>query len=318
MIRTILRTSVSFCPTFCIFVMLTASLLRAANAGAPLQISNENAPAAGFAQIKIYAAKPAAIARGHVLVTLDQKFFGKPPQVGLFGANGDALGLATVNGPQIDIQFSSATGGIGQLAGLPVIVISVPVLATATGTSIVSATSPDGSATVVSGSVTVQGTLSIGKIPAGMGATPAGTVIPITGAGFTSATTVAIDGVALASSHFISSTEIDVTLGGAAELVGKRARVTDGSQEFDYFCFQPNDPVNFPENTNFGNAVAPVQPLFPMFSGTRFTGYTNLIGGVIEVQNPNLNPASVVVSSTGYGTNGGTDSLAPLSIPPGS
>jgi len=164
MIRTILGTSVSFCPSFCIFVLLTASFLRAGNAAAALQISNENAPAGGFAQIKIYAAKPAAIASGHIVVTLDQTFFGNTPQVGLFGANGDALGLATVKWPQIDIQFSSATGGIGQLAGLPVIVISVPVLTTATGTSVVSATSPDGSATVVSGSVTVQGILGHGHV----------------------------------------------------------------------------------------------------------------------------------------------------------
>jgi hypothetical protein len=163
MIRPILGTNVSFCPSFCIIVLLTAGLLGAGNAAAALQISNENAPAGGFAQIKIYAAKPAAIASGHIVVTLDQTFFGNTPQVGLFGANGDALGLATVNWPQIDIQFSSPSGGIGALAGLSAMVISVPVLSTATGTSVVSATSPDSSATVVSGSVTVQGGLSIGK-----------------------------------------------------------------------------------------------------------------------------------------------------------
>lgn len=310
--------NVSFCPSLCIFVLFAASLLRAGDAAAALQISNETAPAGGFAQIKIYAAKPAAIGSGHIVVTLDQTFFGKTPQVGLFGANGDALGLATVNWPQIDIQFSSASGGIGALAGLPVMVISVPMLAAATGTSVVSATSPDSSATVGSGSVTVQGALSIGKIPAGLGVAPAGTVVAVTGTGFMATTKVAIDGVALASSNFISSTEIDVTLGGAAELVGKRARATEGGEEFDYFCFQPNDPVNFPENTNFGNVVAPVLPLFPVFSGLGFYGYTNMIGGVIEVQNPNPNPASVVVSSNGYSTNTQTEAYPPLSLPAGS
>jgi uncharacterized protein (TIGR03437 family) len=318
MIRTILRGSVSFCPSFCIIVLLTARLLRAGNAAAALQISNETAPAGGFAQIKIYATKPTALSSDRIIVTLDQTFFANTPQVGLFGADGDALGLATLRWPQIDIQYSSASKGIGLLAGLPVIVISVPVLATATGTTVVSATSLFSTSTVTSGSVTVQGKLSVGKIPAGLGVAPAGTVVPITGTGFTSATTVAIDGVELASANFVSSTEIDVTLGGAAELVGKRARVTDAGAQFDYFCFQPNDPVNFPENTFFGGEVAAVQPLFPVLSGTGFSGYTSQIGGVIEVQNPNLTSATVVVSFAGFPTNGQTDTYPPLSIPPGS
>ena len=101
----------------------------------------------------------------------------------------------------------------------------------------VSATSPDSSVTVGSGSVTVQGTLS--------GVLPAGTVVPITGTGFTSSTTVSIDGVVVSSTEFVSATEIDVTIGGSTELVGKLARVTDSGVEFEYFCFRPNDLVNF-------------------------------------------------------------------------
>jgi uncharacterized protein (TIGR03437 family) len=312
MIRTILRTSVSFCPSFCIFVLLTASLLRAGNAVAALQISNENAPAGGFAQIKIYAAKPTAIASGHIVVTLDQTFFGNAPQVGLFGANGDALGLASMKWPQIDIQYSSASGGIGQLASLPVIVISVPVLATATGTSVVSATSPDRSATVTSGSVTVQETLSVGKIPAGLGVAPAGTVVPITGTGFTPSTTMTIDGAVIDQANYVSPTEIDVTLGGSAELVGKRARVMDSGVEFDYFCFQPNDPLNFPENTGYGPGFANLQPLFPIVAST-----SSITGGAFDfgatvVQNPNPTAANVSVPSSIVESN------SPMSIPPGS
>jgi len=220
--------------------------------------------------------------------------------VGLFGANGDAQGLATVTGLQIDAQFSSASGGIGQLAGLPVMVISVPVLASAVGRTVpVSATSPDASVTVASGTVTVQGTLSVQKIPAGMGTVAAGTVVPVYGAGFTVSTTPTIDGVVIASSKFVSPQEIDLTIGGAAELVGKLARVTDSGVEFDYFCFQPNDPVNFPEATRFGSAVANVQPMFPLFASTGLrggAGDTGSPGNVIEVENPNSSAAAVSVS----------------------
>jgi len=292
-------------------LLFAAALARA---GSALVISSATAPAGGFAQIAIYAVKPAAISAGHLVVTLDQTFFANAPKVGLFGANGDALGLATVNWPQIDIQFSSASGGIGVLAGLPVIVISAPVLATATGTSVVSATSPDGSATVVNGSVTAQGTLSVGKIPAGLGVAPAGTVVPMTGTGFTAATKVAIDGVAIASSQFVSATEIDITLGGAAELVGKRARVTDGGVEFDYFCFQPNDPADLAS----AGAAASAQPLFPLFAGLGFTGGSFYSGSYVAVENPNPTTASVTINalyiSRGLTISNGSPSTA---IPPG-
>ena len=55
----------------------TACLLRAATATTPaaLRISTETAPAGGWAQIKIYAAKPVAIAGGHLVLILDATVF---------------------------------------------------------------------------------------------------------------------------------------------------------------------------------------------------------------------------------------------------
>ena len=264
-----------------------------------LQISSEFAPAGGWTQIKIYATKPAAISSGLLILNLDATTFGPNPQVGLFGANADASGVAAVSGSQVNIQFSSPSGGIGQLAGVPVLVISVPVLATASGRTVaVTATSPDPSLTVLPGSVTVNGSLSVQKIPAGMGIVPAGTVVPVLGSGFTPSTTVSFDAVAIASSKFVSANEIDLTLGGAAELLGKIARVRDSGTEFDYFCFQPNDPVNSAANSNFAYSITGVQPLFPVFASAGFRGSTSEIGGVIYVQNPNPTAASVTVTST--------------------
>lgn len=81
-----------------------------------LQISTETAPAGGWAQVKIYAIKPQAIASGHLVLNLDATAFGAGAMVGLFGANGDATGLATTTttttANEIDVQFSSPTGGI--------------------------------------------------------------------------------------------------------------------------------------------------------------------------------------------------------------
>jgi uncharacterized protein (TIGR03437 family) len=301
-----------------LFGTLVAGQAVSATAPAALQISTETAPAGGWAQIKIYAVKPMNIASGQLVLNLNATAFGTGAMVGLFGANGDATGSATTNGSQIEVKFSSASAGIGALAGLPVMVISVPVLASATGTVAVTATSPDSSVSVASGSVTVQGTLSVQSIPAGMGVIPAGTVVPVYGTGFTAATTVTIDGVVIASTRFVSTQEVDVSIGGATELVGKRARVREGGVEFDYFCFQPNAPLSFPPVMLVGaTTVSNVQPLFPLSASTELTvGYGN-DGAVFEVQNPNSSAATVSV------TNVPEYSLVPqgpqtVSIPAGS
>ncbi|MGD1096213.1 MAG: hypothetical protein ABSB35_30000 [Bryobacteraceae bacterium] len=298
-------------------ILLSAAFIAQGTAApVPLQISNATAPAGGWAQIAIYAATPTAITSGHLVLNLDSTAFGNHATVGLFGANGDAAGLATVTWPLIDIQFSSPTGGIGELAGLPVIVVSLPVLASAAGRKVVvTATSPDSSVTVASGSVIVQGTVSVQNIPAGMGVVPAGTRVPVYGSGFTSSTTVTIDGAEISSTEFVSPAEIDVAIGGATELVGKQARITESGVEFDYFCFEPNAPLNFPENTTFGSAVANVQPLFPLLatSGLYAPGDN---GGVLEVQNPNATAASVTVALTSNFSE--LISQETLTIPPGS
>jgi uncharacterized protein (TIGR03437 family) len=286
---------------------------------ASLVVSNTTAPSGGWAQIQIFAAKPGSISSGHLVLNLDATFFGPGAMVGLFGASGDALGAATTNGSQVDVQFSSATGGIGQMAGLPVMVISVPVLAPASGVATVSATSPDSSVVVASGTFTVQGKLSVQKIYAGMGVMAAGTVVTVYGSGFTPSTTVAIDGVAIASAKFVSAGEIDVTLGGAAELVGKRARVTDGGAEFDYFCFQPNDPINSPLDPSYDSTVSKVQPLFPLVAFTGAGNYFAYLGGVVAMQNPNSTPATanwadVDLDAIGYQP----ETQGMMTIPPGS
>ncbi len=297
----------------------SAFISQAAAPPAALQISNSTAPAGGWAQIQIYAVKPMNIASGNLVLHLDATAFGAGATAGLFGANGDATGMATTTGSQIDIQFSSASGGIGALAGVPVLVVSVPVLPSATGTVAVTAASPDGSVSVASGSVTVQGTLSVQNIPAGMGVIPAGTLAPLYGTGFTAATKVTIDGVVIAATQFVSAQEMDVTIGGATELVGKRARVVDSGVEFDYFCFQPNAPANFPENTFPGSQVTNIQPLFPLFAATGLSSYNGYLGSVVEVQNPN--PAANTVTITNIEFAEGPTQVASqdsLTVPPGS
>ena len=292
-----------------------------AQSPAPLQISSEIAPAGGYAQIKIYAVKPMAISKGHLVLTLDGAAFDSSPAVGLFGANGDASGVATVIWPQIDIQFASPTGGIGQLAGVPVLVVTVPVLSSTSAARqqfTVSATSPDNSLTIASGSVTVQGTLSVSSIPVGMGVVPAGTVLRMLGTGFTPATTVTIDGVAVASTKFVSSQQILITLGGPSELTGKRVRVVDSGVEFDHFCFQVGNPANLPENTDVGKEAANMQPLFPLLAGIGAGADNGDFGSATFVENPNATTATVNFTNVPRSNPYSIFNQATLSIPPGS
>ncbi len=70
--------------------------------------------------------------------------------------------LATVTWPQIDVQFSPHCQEI--MCQPPRCGVSFPVLSPRGRTVVVSATSPDSSVSVVSGSVTVEGSLSVQKI----------------------------------------------------------------------------------------------------------------------------------------------------------
>ena len=89
-----------------------------------------------------------------------------------------------------------------------------------------------------------------------------------------------IDGAVIASTKFVSTTEMDVTLGGATELTGKLARVKDGAAEFDYFCFQANGAVNASQRLFPG--VQSVQPLFPLQAGTAFRGGGGYTGTIVR------------------------------------
>jgi hypothetical protein len=170
-----------------------------------LRISSETAPAGGWAQIKVLAATPQHIAAGRIVMTFDPAVFGDITGVAVFSAEGDAMGIATISGQSLDVSFQSTAGGIGQLPQLPILTVTIPVLATATvGTaSVVTIDASQGSwrdaqnngyaVTAAPGLVTVGGSLSVRSLVPGGGLLPAGALVHINGTGFSPATTVRID-----------------------------------------------------------------------------------------------------------------------------
>lgn len=224
----------------------------AATPSLALTVSTEQAPAGGWAQFKVTAVTPDLVSSGSISMDFDPSVFGNIAEVAVFSATGDATGYANVNAQHVDVHFTSASGGIAQLPALPVFTVSIPVLAgVAPGTTSAVTLDPTGSAwndnqgntysvTVTAATFTVGGTLSVASVTPGGAYLPAGTVLQIAGAGFDSTTSVAIDGVAVASQTLVSSGEIDVTLGGGTDLTGKHFYLNDGSAAVDYFSALPS------------------------------------------------------------------------------
>jgi uncharacterized protein (TIGR03437 family) len=222
-----------------------------------LQVSSETAPAGGWVQIKVFAATPALIVSGRIAMDLDPSVFGDVAAVTVFSAQGDAVGFADVQAGHLDAQFSSVSGGIGQLPDLPIFTVRVPVLANAAAKSAALNVDPSGSPwtdplgntyllTVNSGFVTIAGAagLYLQEVIPGGGLLPKGTTVRIRGGGFDSTTKVSIDGVSIASTAYMNPSEIDVTLGAAAELTGKHIRVVIGldAAQVDFYAALPSIP----------------------------------------------------------------------------
>ncbi len=214
--------------------ILTLPCFRASAQTAPvplhLHVSAESAPAGGSVQFKLWADSPALIASGAFTVDLDPTVFGAFSDVTVFGATGDAFGYARVDGRHAEVHFTSPSGSIGQLPGLPVAVLSAPVTTGPTvpvtiDPALAPWLDPQGRPYAVTVATAPgpfrPGTLWVRSVTPGGGYLPAGTVVRINGGGFDANTRVTVDGVSIASQQVIDSQRIEFTLGGATEMTGE-------------------------------------------------------------------------------------------------
>ncbi|HXM41976.1 MAG TPA: hypothetical protein VN924_12025 [Bryobacteraceae bacterium] len=257
---------------------------------------------------------PQDVATGRLVMDLDPSVFASIGSVAVFGAHGDAYGMATVSGLHLDAQFSSgsgavgalpeltpASGGIGQVRGLPVLVVNAAVLASApVGSNVSIAADPSQSpwndpqgnpysVSVSAGSLTVGGSLSVQNIAPGGGILPAGTVVQVLGTGFTAVTTVQVDEAGVSAVHLIGPQEIDVTLAAQAELTVQRFLLGNlDKTSVEYFSFLQAVPP--PASAS----LLPAQPLFPLQTwSTQLVTYFPAEGGVLALENPTQEPVSV-------------------------
>src|SRR5438046_154021 len=120
---------------------------------------------------------------------------------------------ASVAGRHAEVHFSSASGSIGQLTGLPVAVVSAPVNVGATipvaiDPSLGAWLDPNGrpyNVTAAAGEFRAAGNLWVRSVSPGGGYLPAGTVLRINGGGFDATTRIAVEGVSITGERLIDS-----------------------------------------------------------------------------------------------------------------
>jgi uncharacterized protein (TIGR03437 family) len=242
----------------------------AATPALSLVVSSETAPAGAWAQIKVSLTAPQQITAGYLSMDFDPAVFGPAGDVAVFSATGDAAGFAHATGTHVDVTFASPSGGVGQLPGLPVLVVCVPVLSgVATGKTTTVTVDPTGapwnnpagvqySVTAAPATFQVGGTISIQSVSPAGGTMPAGTVITIQGTGFDPATTATMDGVTLSPVQYISSQQMTATLDNARELTATHLRLANSAgQRIDYFLALTSTP----DNGASPWSIAPILPL---------------------------------------------------------
>lgn len=317
------------------------SPVAAGQSALTLRVANTIAPPGGWAQIQVFAAGPALIRSGGLSMDLDPTVFGDIAQAAVFSATGDALGFANVSGRHLDAQFSSASGGIGQLPGIPVLQISVPVLAgIPAGASVPVTLDPAPAIVTVSpltvtpqwqdrggntysvvvnpGKFTVGGTLSVERVTPGGGLLPAGAVLQIRGTGFDSNTTVALDGVALSAVQLAGPGRINATLAAPAELTGKHVRLANASgEQADYFASLPSAPANSTPLVSGLHMMMPLRAFAAVEVNNILIGH----GGLVALAVLNQNPSPVAVVLEGIGGIGQPSAVLQtgqaVTVPPG-
>ncbi|HYL76656.1 MAG TPA: hypothetical protein VEU96_20750 [Bryobacteraceae bacterium] len=308
---------------FLLFV-LVANALSAASPNITVQVSSETAPPGGYAQFKISLTSPTLVSSASISMNFDPVVFGNvsTAAIAAFSATGDQTGYALVQGQQITAYFTSASAGIGQLPQLPVFVVTVPVLATAkigaTSSVTVDPTQqtwqdPQGnpySISVNPGTFTVGGTLSIQSVTPGGGLLPSGTVVSIDGTGFDATATATIDGVSLSSPHLVGTRRIEMTLGGATEMTGKRVHITNATgASVDYFAALPALAA---ARDNF-LLILPSLP-FPQY--TAVTWDYSVASPRRRVYSCLQNPGATPITATYYVADSGGVTVQNVVIPP--
>jgi uncharacterized protein (TIGR03437 family) len=293
------------------FLTCGICLQQSVAATTPLAITLADAtvPPGGTAQLQFFLNTPAALTKGSAVINLDPAIFGDINAVDVYSATGDQLGTASIQGRQVDIEFSSPTAGAGRLPHLPVITINVPVLATAATGTTSTPTFQTGTTTwadmeglqyvpAFTGSITIGGALSVQSVQPIGTLLSAGTTVQITGTGFSPTTTATLDGIPIAGSQFISPQQLNITLAALTDLTGRRLTLQNqAGPPVTFYCTLHGDFSQRPTTGTLAN----IQPIFPSQLYTAANVGNFVLGPPgVAIQNPNPNPINVNLQAVSY------------------
>jgi hypothetical protein len=208
--------------------------------GVSLKVLNSSAPPGGTIQLTVTLTEPKPIVTAGAGISFDTGVLGPVMGVALYGpagASSDAAGAAVPSGNALTVRMTSPSGGFGTDPAAPILAVTLGVRPDANrGSQSTLLLDPAASfwidplgqpyaQQVKSGTFEVAGTVSINDVFPGTGLLPAGSAVAVLGIGFQPRAIVEIDGVAVASTTFVSSSELDVTIGVAADLYGRRVTV---------------------------------------------------------------------------------------------
>jgi len=239
-------------------------------AGVELRIANEKVPSGGILQVKVFITEPKPIMKGRQRVAFASPLLGSAIGINLFSPAGDVSGVAVSSGKTLKFFFNSPLASFGTDADYPIMTMAIPVLTTALpGQSAALKLDPTFSTwtdanlnnypvELKSGVLTIGGTFSISNISPGSGIVPAGVPIAISGIGFRKNLAVKVKDAKVASSTFVSSSLIRITLTTSTNMENRRVQVQDpGTNETAiYFSYQRPTSVGASSHKLVANSYA--------------------------------------------------------------
>jgi hypothetical protein len=283
------------------YALLAAALHADVPTAVTAAFSSTPASPGGTAQIILTLPTPLRLVAGDVSLDLDPAVFDNISAVNVFSASGDQVGTANILGRHADVQFTSDSGGIGRLAALPVLQVTVPVLASAKlGTAgAVSAKSISLWRDIAGGqyamsfaasAIPIANGPSIQSVTPGSGPLPAGTRIQIDGQGFTAAMRLQVDGVDWSGFQFVNAQQAVFTLDSPADLAGRLVTLTGagGARTRYYSALTP---------TSVRRAASVPATVQPIFSNVTLPRPAVDFTEPFALENPGLNPVNVVIET---------------------
>jgi hypothetical protein len=266
-----------------------------------LTIPDETAPPGGTAQVKVFLTEPKPISTGDMAFSFGgfEDFVG----IGLFSPGNDTLGVAVVRASAVAVSIVSSLATFGTDHDYPMLTVSGRVPAKAQDSTMIpieilgeglqlfdSSGALYSMKELKSGSVEVESGFSIDEVNPGSADLAAGSIVRITGQGFTSYTKVSFRHTNLAEVRYIDSENLDVVLASPTRMHGLEIEADNpGGSHLTYYSYQRTTRQGTSDDLVLRDVV-------PLFSSQAVTAALVDIAAVptgLALQNLEASPALV-------------------------